>query len=70
MIHNTRLAMSSVGTQQDYQLVQDLMQEDWWLQQLIARNLSAIWRRNWFPHNYEVELVSHPLPASQPLCCF
>eukprot|EP00045_Choanoeca_perplexa_P013179 m.147592 g.147592 ORF g.147592 m.147592 type:complete len:838 (+) comp16266_c0_seq1:111-2624(+) len=54
MIHNTRLALSPVGTEQDYQLVQTLMQEDWWLRELIARNLSAIWRRNWFPHNYEV----------------
>eukprot|EP00730_Choanoeca_flexa_P000817 TRINITY_DN10349_c0_g1_i2.p1 TRINITY_DN10349_c0_g1~~TRINITY_DN10349_c0_g1_i2.p1 ORF type:complete len:845 (+),score=151.56 TRINITY_DN10349_c0_g1_i2:219-2537(+) len=54
MIHNTRLATSPVGTVQDYKLVQDLMQEDWWLRELIARNLTAVWRRNWFPHNYEV----------------
>src|SRR4051812_41899437 len=28
------------------------LQEDWWLLELAARNLSAIWRRQWFPVCY------------------
>ena len=45
MIHNTRVAGSSVGTARDVQVVQELYQEDWWLAMLAARNKSAIWER-------------------------
>ena len=53
MIHNTRLASSSVGTARDIQVVQELYQEDWWLSGLAARNQSMIWQRE-CSHNYEI----------------
>lgn len=54
IIHNTRIAASGVGTQQDIRIVSQLFQEDWWLRELAARNAHAVWQRTWFPHNYEV----------------
>lgn len=53
MIHNTRVASSSVGTARDLQVVQELYQEDWWLDGLAARNTSMIWLRE-AAHNYEI----------------
>ena len=53
MIHNTRVAASSVGTARDIQVVQDLYQENWWLDGLAARNQSMIWLR-YNSHNYEI----------------
>jgi hypothetical protein len=53
MIHNTRVASSSIGTQRDIQVVQELYQEDWWLRGLAARNQSMIWQRE-AAHNYEI----------------
>eukprot|EP00035_Acanthoeca_spectabilis_P012295 m.219527 g.219527 ORF g.219527 m.219527 type:complete len:991 (+) comp15583_c0_seq1:238-3210(+) len=53
MIHNTRVAGSSVGTARDVQVVQSLYQENWWLEALAARNLSQIWQRQ-SAHNYEI----------------
>ena len=54
IIHNTRLASSSVGTARDVQVVAELYQETWWLQQLRNRTLEAVWQRHYFPHNYEI----------------
>jgi hypothetical protein len=56
MIHNSRLALSKLGQQQD---IDTLFQyeEDWWLRQLAARNTSAIWLRSKYPHNYEITAV-------------
>lgn len=55
MIAHTQMVVNGpVGTVGDVKLVQELIQEEWWLQQLVARNLSAIWKRHWFPHNYEL----------------
>ena len=51
IIHNTRLASSEVGTHRDVQVVQELYQESWWLEQLKNRSLDSIWRRHYYPHN-------------------
>jgi len=53
MIHSTRMALSSMGTQADVDLVRELYEERWWLQELAARNLTAVWHRVPFAHNYE-----------------
>lgn len=42
LIHNTRMALSPVGTQADVDLLQKLYIEPWWLQGLIARDLTVI----------------------------
>lgn len=57
IIHNTRLALSPVGTQADVDLVVSLYQEDWWLQCLAQRNASCVWQKQWFPHNYQLTAV-------------
>jgi hypothetical protein len=57
IIHNTRLALSAVGQQQDLDVAALRYAEDWWLQQLAARNTSAIWLRSKYPHNYEITAV-------------
>lgn len=31
--------------------------EPWWLQQLASRNLSSIWLRSLYPHNYEITAI-------------
>ena len=54
IIHNSRLALSAVGQQQDVDTIANQYQEDWWLRELAARNLSAIWLRAYYPHNYEI----------------
>ena len=54
MIHNTQMALSELGTKRDVAVVRELYQEDWWLRALIAGDPDAIWRRHWYPHNYEV----------------
>ena len=38
----------------DIKVVMDLYEEQWWLEQLAARELRAIWMRHWYPHNYEI----------------
>lgn len=57
IIHNSRLALSAVGQQQDVDTVALRYAEDWWLEQLAARNLSAIWLRSKYPHNYEITAI-------------
>jgi hypothetical protein len=52
-----RLALSPVGQQQDIDTIALRYSEEWWLQQLAARNLSAIWLRSKYPHNYEITAV-------------
>ena len=42
-----------VGQQQDVDTVALRYEEEWWLRQLAARNLSAIWLRSKYPHNCE-----------------
>ena len=54
LIHTSRLALSSLGTQSDVDLFTRHYQEDWWLAALLARDLSAIWHRTFYAHNYEV----------------
>eukprot|EP00041_Stephanoeca_diplocostata_P036289 m.1317491 g.1317491 ORF g.1317491 m.1317491 type:complete len:820 (+) comp24840_c0_seq35:130-2589(+) len=57
IIHNTRVALSPVGVQEDYKIAQSRYAEDWWLEQLAARNSSAIWLRSFYPHNYEITAI-------------
>jgi len=54
IIHNTQMALSPLGEQQDVDLVLNLYQETWWLQFLISGDPASIWLRQWFSHNYEV----------------
>jgi hypothetical protein len=54
MVHNTRMALSPVGTWADARVVADLYEEEWWLAALAARDPNAIWMRHYYPHNYEV----------------
>jgi DUF1680 family protein len=54
IIHNTRLATSEVGTNRDVQVVAELYQETWWLEQLANFSLDSIWQRHYYPHNYEI----------------
>eukprot|EP01116_Phalansterium_solitarium_P006662 TRINITY_DN19003_c0_g1_i1.p1 TRINITY_DN19003_c0_g1~~TRINITY_DN19003_c0_g1_i1.p1 ORF type:complete len:776 (-),score=231.31 TRINITY_DN19003_c0_g1_i1:217-2544(-) len=54
MIHNTRMAQTKLGRQADVDILQKLFKEDWWLRQFIEGNLSAVWQREYFPHNYEI----------------
>ena len=53
MIKHTRMALTALGTQADVDVVRNLYEERWWLEQLAARNVSAIWLRHFDPHNYE-----------------
>ena len=57
LIHSTRMATSPLGTKRDTALIEELYQEAWWLEQLAARNLSAVWERHWYPHNYELTAI-------------
>lgn len=52
-----RLALSPVGQQQDVDTIALRYSEEWWLHQLAARNLSAIWLRSKYPHNYEITAI-------------
>lgn len=54
IIHNTQMALSPLGQQQDVDLVANLYEEDWWLQFLSSGDPASVWRRQWFSHNYEV----------------
>jgi Beta-L-arabinofuranosidase, GH127 len=54
MVHNTRMALSRVGTQRDVDVVIDLYLEQWWVDALAAQDPSAIWMRHFYPHNYEI----------------
>jgi hypothetical protein len=48
------MAMSPAGTQADVDVARTLYEEGWWLNALIAEDLTAIWHRQFFAHNYEV----------------
>ncbi len=53
-IKHTLMAMSPAGTAADVDIARGLYEEDWWLRALIAGDLTAIWHRQFFAHNYEV----------------
>ena len=53
MVHNSRMALSPVGTMRDAAVVADIYAEEWWLQALAARDPKAVWYRHFYPHNYE-----------------
>ena len=57
LIHQTQMALSEAGTQADVDLVAQLYEEGWWLQQLAAGDPGAIWHRQWWSHNYELTAV-------------
>lgn len=53
--HNGATARSSVGIQEDVDLMEKLYIEDWWITALAERDeWHGIWHRNFFTHNYEV----------------
>jgi hypothetical protein len=54
MVHNTRMALSPVGTMRDAAVVEDIYAEAWWLEALAERDEEAIWMRHYYPHNYEI----------------
>lgn len=54
LIHNTRMALSPAGTQADVDLIRNVYQEDWWLDFLATGDPAAIWKKQWFSHNYEI----------------
>ena len=54
IIHNTRMALSPVGTQADVDLVTKLYGEPWWLAALAARDLTVVGEKQWFSHNYQL----------------
>lgn len=57
-VANTRMYFTPVGKAQDLQVVQRYMQEDYWLDQLIARNPDAIWQYPYDrPHSYIVTFL-------------
>jgi hypothetical protein len=65
IIHNTRVARSPVGTQRDVQVAAELYTEEWWLEGLAAKNLSAVWQRHYFPHNCALPFCSsHTRPGT------
>jgi hypothetical protein len=57
LIHQTQMALSEAGTQADVDLVQRMYEEDWWLQQLAARDPGAVWHRQYWSHNYELTAI-------------
>lgn len=53
MIANARMYFTPVGKPQDLQVIQRYFQENYWLEQLAARQPEAIWRYPYdHPHNY------------------
>ncbi len=54
MVHNTRMALSPVGTMRDAAVVADIYAEAWWIEALAERDEQAIWMRHFYPHNYEI----------------
>lgn len=48
------MALSPAGTQADIDVAVKLYAEDAWLEQLAAGDPAAIWRKQWFSHNYEI----------------
>jgi len=43
------MALSPAGTRADVAFLVNLFEEDWWLEQLAARDPAAIWARQWYP---------------------
>ena len=65
-IGHSRMAMSEAGTQADVDFLVNLFQEDWWLEQLAARNLSAIYARKWCAFCFGMRRKRAPLPPHPP----
>jgi hypothetical protein len=53
LIKSTQMALSRLGTQADVDIIRELYEERWWLQELAACNDTAVWKRVPFAHNYE-----------------
>ena len=51
------MALSKVGIASDVTVASEHYAERWWLEQLAARNVSAIWLRSYYPHNYEITAI-------------
>jgi hypothetical protein len=54
LIHNTRMALSPVGTQADIDLLEKHYIEDWWVEALAARDLTVIGHKLYDAHNYQL----------------
>lgn len=57
IIHNTRVALSPIGVEDDFVTARDRYAEQWWLEQLTAKDPAAIWLRDFYPHNYEITAI-------------
>lgn len=66
IIHNTRMALSPVGTQADVDLVTNLYGEPWWLDALAARDETVVGHKLFFSHNYQLTGIEARSPASAP----
>jgi hypothetical protein len=53
LIHNTRMALSEVGTQADVDLLEHIYIEQWWLEALAARDVTVISHKMYDAHNCE-----------------
>lgn len=53
-IKHTLMAQSPAGTQADVDMARGLYEEGWWLEGLIAEDLTAIYHRQFFSHNVRV----------------
>lgn len=62
LIHQTQMALSEAGTQADVDLVAQLYEESWWLEQLAAGDPGAIWHRQWWS-----TYITEHFPSSHPL---
>ncbi len=51
LIHNTRMALSEVGTQADVDLLESVYIENWWLEALAARDVTVISHKLYDAHN-------------------
>ena len=55
MLPNTRMYFTSMGKKEDIEVAQKFYQEDWWLDQLIKSDDTAIYKRKGVPpHSYEI----------------
>lgn len=58
LIKSTRMALSRLGTQADVDVIRNLYEERWWLEELAAYNETAVWKRVPFAHNYEATAIN------------
>jgi hypothetical protein len=57
LIHNTRMALSGVGTRADLALLENLYIEPWWLNALAAHDVTVISHKLYDAHNYQLTAV-------------